>query len=292
MAIPNNSTNNEGPRTSVLFLVVVSGIILLRIFQRNTGVTDALKSPGPERGDITLSDGVLPQEVGNWEKHSFTPAPDPGTLTPGTVAWSHAWLFRTPELTARVAFDQAHFVYWHELTVCYEAIDWVTVSRRVEQSADQWPFVIAKMKNPAGHHAIVLFSLFDDQARPANPPETFNIDNTTDLVGKLTQRLTHERTELPKRLLQSQVFAETKQSPSAEEVQSLTKLHLETREAFRMEWLRKKRRPGQQRSTVTLPSCHRCDSRRPDPDCPMTPNTNVDKITGHSFNISLHPVQC
>ena len=237
-------------------LAVVGGLIFLQVMTRRN---ETRPSPGPARGDLTLVKGVLPDVIDGWQCINFQPGLSPEQLPDGQFWWTHSWQYQFNSMTAIVAFDQADWRSWHELTVCYQAIGWQLVNRQrikatsgsdVEPTSTRLDQVIAVLEKPPLQKATLLFSLFDQEGKIIPPPEIGMPGTQTEQAPKgISQTLMDRFTyELPvgamesagqtyDRILQCQVFVQHEDPLREEQIQQLSQLHLATREIFRQAWL-------------------------------------------------------
>ncbi len=61
---------------------------------------------------------------------------------------------------------------WHELSICYRGNGWTMNSRTVKTVSgyENWPVVMVDLENRNGSHALLLFSLFDEQGNAIRTP--------------------------------------------------------------------------------------------------------------------------
>ena len=98
---------------------------------------------------------------------------------------------------------QADWTSWHELTICYQAIGWTLVDRKVVGAGDapenHWPVVLATLEKPTLEKATLVFSMFGQDGTPLVCPfsgipqekETATEKTITKKVmGNLTKNLT------------------------------------------------------------------------------------------------------
>ncbi len=95
---------------------------------------------------------------------------------------SDGWTYRAPGYMAQVSLDQT-FPGWHELTTCYRNSGWELVSRQRkianleaqdESGSVPWPYVVAELKKPTGERGFLVFSLFNTDGAPVDPPASWN----------------------------------------------------------------------------------------------------------------------
>ena len=118
----------------------------------STRQNSARQLPGTARGDMVLQQDDLPAEIHGWHQTAFEPAKTPEQLPEGQFWWTHVWHYTNGPQYSIVAFDQADWPSWHELTICYQAIGWTLVDRRVVEVRDSpenhWPAVVATLEKP------------------------------------------------------------------------------------------------------------------------------------------------
>ena len=238
---------SQSPRTGIWLLLIVAGFVTIQIF--NTRPEP--EPPGPGRGDLVLKQNVLADEIVGWHFRRFEPALPSEQLPDGQFWWTHAWNYHRNQLDALVAFDQANWKSWHELTVCYQAIGWTLVDRQIVSISDTVTVVQASFEKPTHEKATLVFSLFAQDGSLIPPPDigmTAAQQEETDqsftslLNGRLTYRMPEgeqqsSKAETFERVLQCQVFAEHHAALSDEELHSMIELHLETLGCFRNAWL-------------------------------------------------------
>lgn len=81
------------------------------------------------------------------------------------------WHLTVQETPARFAVSQP-YVEYHELTYCYQAIDYKVVDRKVISSSDatiDWPMVQVRVENTVGTPGILIFAGLDNRGEPVNP---------------------------------------------------------------------------------------------------------------------------
>jgi hypothetical protein len=238
---------SQSPRTGIWLLLIVAGFVAIQTF--NTRPEPI--GPGPQRGDLVLQQNALPEEILGWRFQRFQPALPSEQLPDGQFWWTHIWNYRRNRLDALVAFDQANWSSWHELTVCYQAIGWKLADRRLVSVSNNVKIVQASFEKPTHEKATVVFSLFARDGSLIQPPEfgmpaaqegESDQSFTSLLNGRLTWKLPEgtqqsSSTETFDRILQCQVFAQHGEPLSDDDVHSLIELHLETLGCFRNAWL-------------------------------------------------------
>ena len=234
--------NNEKPRSPnvMLFVVlVVIGMIGLKIIQSQFQLTTKSQPPGTDRGDITVANSCLPDTTNEWKKAKFTP---PAAETPkGQYWWTHSWIYSTESTQAIVAFDQANWVGWHELSECYSSSGWTLESREIhEHESDDWNYVVSKFSKAPGLSGVLVFSLFFEDGKPIKPWELSVREivkqNMTGL-DRLFERSRHTSDHNNLRALQCQVFVPVQDSLSDSVIEDAIQLHLETRQSFVQNWM-------------------------------------------------------
>ncbi len=247
MMMIEQQTKLQQPRTGTWLLLIVAGFVAIQILNRQP---ERLK-PGPERGDLVLQKHDLPDEILGWNCLRFQPALPSDELPDGQFWWTHSWSYRKQQLEALVAFDQADWKSWHELTMCYQAIGWKLADRKVIRISDTVAVVLASLEKPTQEKATLLFALFDQDGSLIPPPrmelqtapeEEKDQSFSSMLNGRLTYELPEgaeqsSTAETFGRVLQVQVFVPHGEPLSDDEVNHLVELHLETLGHFRNAWL-------------------------------------------------------
>lgn len=217
-------------------LVVVA---LLCVVQVLTKTASEQRIPGPARGDLALERDALPEVIGQLRCTQFQAALPPERLPQGQFWWSHSWSYSSSALTTYVAFDQADWDGWHELTVCYRAAGWQMTNRRIVPTASDvpgtWNVVLAEFERDSGDRALLAFSLFNQDGQPIESPDSDFKDTETTIFERFQGRVNPG--EFHERVLQTQVFAQHQGDLSEESVQEIIDLHLRTRDRFREVWL-------------------------------------------------------
>jgi hypothetical protein len=207
----------------------------------------AKRAAGVERNDIVLNENDLPGEIDSWQQASFSPARGSESAKEDALVWTHAWTFQKDGMSAYVAFDQAGFMHWHDLTVCYEALGWRVASKQVVSNTaatERWPVVVAGLEKLDGTTAMLVFSLFFDNGDPVDA-RSYEVAAT---AGEGFKRLLGARFEGTQRtskvasIRQSQVLVAHTGTLSSDEANSIINLHLQTRQSFRNTWLEHWRR--------------------------------------------------
>lgn len=202
----------------------------------------AKQAAGIERNDLILKEDDLPGRIENWHRESFKPAKDSEQLTENALVWTHSWIFQNDALSAYVSFDQAGFMHWHDLTVCYQGHDWTLASKSVQSDTDaleSWPVVVAHLKKPDGASAMLVFSLFFDNGDPVDP-RGYEVASSAEqglkqMLGARFNR--NRRTSKVSSIRQCQVFVPYSGRLTPEIEASIVSLHVQSRNAFRNKWL-------------------------------------------------------
>lgn len=234
---PAESQNRFRTLTVIVGLVglMVTAQILTRIF----GTGSVAASAGPARGDIRLTEDVLPAELNGWKVVAFQ-EPKEGDV-PGVIGWSHSWTLQKDQHQVLVSFDQVGFMGWHELTLCYEAIGWVLNDRQVrtvEQSPseDVWSYVQAQFEQQTGERTVLMYSIFNgggDSVVPSN-----DLNHTTGVLDRLKQAggARKKTGAEASRCLQVQLLIPSGKQFPEEYREEMAQLHFATREIFRSHW--------------------------------------------------------
>jgi len=231
------------PRRFNTTVWLVAAVVGLSVVQWLSRKPESLRTPGPSRGDIVLTDETLKDEISGWKKTAFTPAKSPEQLPEGQFWWTHAWRFTDTDLNALVAFDQADFKHWHDLTVCYEGIGWKVYDRHADSTltdGQDWPYIVARLSH-RDTEAVLVFSLFFDDGDPVDAAayeqqRSMKLDFTDRFSSRFNDQ--QRRISSVANLRQCQVFATDTQKISEQQLQQIVDLHLETRSVFRTEWLK------------------------------------------------------
>ncbi len=237
----------QQPHTGVWLVLVVAGFIAIQILNHKP---EGLP-PGPGRGDLVLQRQDLPNEIVGWQCQGFKPGLPSEELLDGQFWWTHSWNYRKQQLDAIVAFDQADWKKWHELTVCYQAIEWKLVDREVISISDTVSVVLASLEKPTREKATLVFSLFaQDGSLIPSPlmgmPMAKEKKTAQPFTKILNSRINFELPENAdpslnaktfERILQCQVFVPHAKPLSDGEVHDMIELHLETLGHFRKAWL-------------------------------------------------------
>ena len=209
-----------------------------------SGRMNASKQPaGIDRNDIILNEDDLPGKIEDWKRKSFKPAKAADQVPEEQFVWTHSWSFQKAALSAYVAFDQAGFVHWHDLTVCYQGLGWTINTKSVQSDTDtmkKWPVVVAHLKKPDESSAMLVFSLFFDNGDPVDA-RGYEVAKSAEqgwkqLVGARFDR--NRRTSTVASIRQCQVFVPYSGRLTPEIEASIVNLHLQSREAFRSKWLK------------------------------------------------------
>jgi hypothetical protein len=239
--------NAQQPHTGAWLLLVVAGFIAIQILNHKP----EKEPPGPERGDLVLQRQDLPDDIMGWHCQGFKPALPAEELLDGQFWWTHSWNYRKPQLDAIVAFDQADWKSWHELTVCYQSIEWKLVDREVITISDTVSVVLASLEKPTREKATLVFSLFShDGSLIPSPLMGMPMVKEKKIAEPFTKKLNNRLDfELPEgaeqslssrtfeRILQCQVFVPHAKPLSDDEIHDVIELHVETLGYFRKAWL-------------------------------------------------------
>lgn len=233
-------TSSRSGHPGCWIAAIVVGLVTVQIL---TGWIQATyEVAGTARNDLELNVDSLPDILGTWSKTSFERVSSGDGRNQNDRVWTHSWRFQKDRLSAYVAFDQAGFMHWHDLTVCYQGLGWSMDQKRVLSDADateEWPVVSARLSKQDGSTALLLFSLFFDDGDPVDA-RAYELAGTVEdgfrrMLGARFDR--NRRTSRIARLRQCQVFVQYtgELAPSTES--SIVDLHLRTRKTFRDQWL-------------------------------------------------------
>lgn len=227
-------------------LVCVTGIVGVQLLAKFFSTSHL---PGAARGDLILKESSLPAELAGWKLHQFVPATAAESLPQGQFWWVHLWQYIRGPVYSLVAFDQLGDSQWHELTHCYYNQGWKVALRTiVNETDDQWPYVVAEFEKGPRERAVLVFSLFYEDGSPASPPSVNLLRlNSGSRKPGFTERA-HDRVDpvieydnpfaVHSRVLQSQVFVPGVTTEFAETRQAAIELHLQARILFRGHWLK------------------------------------------------------
>ncbi len=227
-------------RVGYWLLAVIAGTVFTQVLSKQA--EDNLP-PGPARGDVSLSQAALPQQIGHWKNTAFE-VQSPEQLPQGQFWWTHRWSYMNGALESTVTLDQANFKHWHDLTVCYQALGWTVTDRHVadgQSEAEVWPCIVAHMKKNETQSAIMVFSLFFDDGDPVNARDYETAATTRRDLGQLLEsRLGDKprRTSSVASVRQCQVLVPYEGVLDTDTKSSIIALHLQTREIFRDEWVK------------------------------------------------------
>ncbi|MBL8813845.1 MAG: exosortase U [Planctomycetaceae bacterium] len=237
---PSAQTSRRKHHLGLILLCLGASLILTRYLTRKP---TQLKIPGPARGDLVLVAGDLPESLGAWKQIRFEPAGEPTQLPDGQFWWSHVWQYSDGNLGGSVAFDQAGFEHWHDLTICYEALGWTVVQRRIvrpENDTTNWPCVLVSFHRNHTEFATLVFSLFFDDGDPVDAAAYVEASSLTTTFEKtVTSRIDARRPRSSRvsSARQCQVFVSHSESLKPETEMNVIDLHLRSREIFRSRWL-------------------------------------------------------
>lgn len=208
-------------------VLVLMGLmqIVIRNFSGNS------VNAGPERGDIRLTEDVLPTVIDGWKLSEFQEPTGKGGVA-GIIGWTHSWNAQRDGMGGIVCFDQVGFMGWHELTMCYEATGWTASNRTLKTSnspqTGEWHSVCVELAKPQNEKALLIYSIFDGMGSPKKPPELTGYVPGSGLSSEA------------KRCLQCQVMLPYQGKLSGELLDIAHQLHVATRELFREEWLKQR----------------------------------------------------
>lgn len=138
----------------------------------------------------------LPEQIENWEMVNYQI--DTRERGSDLGKRSDIWVYEAPRCMANFSLDQP-FPGWHELTTCYQNQGWKLVNRKRKESTismtgsdnpdDEidWPYVVAEFEKETGERGYLVFSLFNSQGAPVNPPAQWN--RLTYLISGMRNRL-------------------------------------------------------------------------------------------------------
>lgn len=233
----------------LLLLLMIVGMAVINAvpWERLTPGKPPKSAPGVVRGDLVLKESDLPKVINDWTRTGFQPAASNDELAPGQYWWTHIWQYGLQGHTAIVAFDQADWKSWHELTICYQANDWILQRRVVIEQTDGWDVVVAQFQRQNGERSALMFSLFADDGEPVAPPG-ITASGLPGLQNGLLQlpesdwgQIFRDRLNMKHyaagRLHQCQVFCPLARECDRATLQHLLELHLQSRQIFRDRWL-------------------------------------------------------
>ena len=173
-----------------------------------------------ERAKLALNERNMPAELDGWRRVGFKTEERKSDNAFGQ--FSACWQYRLGTRVALVSVDYP-FLGWHELLICYDAIDWSTQRRQVvreEADAGSGPstaFVAATLSHKNGGYGSLRYGLVDDLGHGIEPaPEGgLGIEGRELAWGAVPLRPTY----------QFQVFGTGFRPPTAEEQQQYTSLY-------------------------------------------------------------------
>jgi len=227
------SANSQIP-VGKLLASVLAGMIVLQAATKFFQLSPKWKSPGPVRGDLAFEESLLADASDQWLLQSFTP---PEITEEGQYWWSHIWRFASESDLAIVAFDQAGWVGWHELSQCYTSAGWTLKSRKIEQH-ESWNYVISKFSRANGEAAVLFFSMCYVDDEPIEPwrltlrESGRHRQSFSDL---LLERNRHRRDRVGVPAIQCQLFLPAIHPITPDVIHNCRELHLATRERLRLE---------------------------------------------------------
>lgn len=128
------------------------------------------------------------------------------------------------------------------MTVCYRGLGWTLAAKSVLDSTpdtDPWPCVVARLNKTGTDSALLVFSLFFDDGDPVDPRDY----ETPETSGNGLWRQFESRFKSGRRkstvgsVRQCQVLVPYSGTLDSETEASIIDLHLQTRDAFRKQWL-------------------------------------------------------
>ncbi len=137
---------------------------------------------------------------------------------------SDIWRYTTETGTVFVSLDQT-FRLWHDLLVCYKNAGWQLQSDKVVFGQDAtWPIVQATFERADGHHAALVFSLFDRAGLPLEVPG--HLDLWSAIKARLAKRFSPAAGELfrEQTCYQVQAFMQSENACSEEQFADLIAL--------------------------------------------------------------------
>ncbi len=175
----------------------------------------------------------LPERLGNWEQLKY----DSVDRTRGSDLGQRSdnWIFQGPRSLAITSIDQT-FPGWHELTTCYKNQGWQVRSRQVAshdkgEEASNWPFVVVHLTKNTGERGYLLFSLFDSQGQPVDPP----MDSFNAFIVRVQNRLSNRirATLFDGEAYQTQLFMQSFNEFDEDIQEEAKERYLQAREIFR-----------------------------------------------------------
>ena len=216
-------------------------MVAMQYFSTRQNSTQTL--PGTARGDLVLQQNDLPAEIAGWRQTAFEPAKSPEELPEGQFWWTHVWKYTNGPQNGIVTFDQADFMHWHDLTVCYRGIGWTVADKSVlagTADTQEWPCVVARMNKNETTSALLVFSLFFDDGDPVDARGYEAQEKSRNDFWRLLESRfeSNRRTSKVASIRQCQVLVPYSGTLDSETEASIIALHLQTREAFREKWLK------------------------------------------------------
>ncbi|MBC7965079.1 MAG: exosortase U [Fuerstia sp.] len=221
-----------------IVLVVVAMVAMQYI---STLVNSSSQLPGTARGDLVLQPDDLPREIHGWRQTGFEPAKPPEQLPERQYWWTHSWNYTNGTLNSIVAFDQATWMNWHDLTSCYQSSGWQVSKRDIvdeNEIVGDWPCVVAEFQKDGNDRGYLLFSMFYDDGVPVDPRNSDYDRPDQDALGdRFKRRISQNEARSSGRSFQCQFFLRHRDDLAPEEKKQIMQLHLESREQFRNNWL-------------------------------------------------------
>jgi hypothetical protein len=228
------------PRAGLWIVAILAGMTAMQFVAGRMNATN--QAAGIGRNDLVLAEDDLPDTIDKWQRVSFEPAKLLADQAEEQRVWTHSWGFQKDLFSAYVAFDQAGFMHWHDLTVCYQGLGWTITSKQVLSSTEnlkEWPIVVAQLSKPDGSTAMLAFSSFFDNGDPVDA-RVYEVAKTAEegfkrlLSGRFNGQ---QRTSKVASLRQCQVLFPYAGTLTSDMENSIIKLHLQSRQSFRDHWL-------------------------------------------------------
>lgn len=222
--LPDVSDPPKSSGTFRIVAVVVICMVLMKVVLRRS---EQIGATGPEVEFVKLSEETLPATLNDWNCSEYE-------LTSYEAFSSNQWVYKSSDnYSAVVSLDQLQWKVWHELTTCYEALDWKTTERTV--IAGEWPAVRVLVSRP-DEEGVLFFSLFKQGGQPMIPPEGSSGGGVLSmLTDNIRNRQLEGANDKVTRMVQCQVFVSARDF-SAEQIDHIRNLHLTSRELFRRQF--------------------------------------------------------
>ena len=146
------------------------------------------------------------------------------------------WTVQHGELVGQIVLSQPYFG-WHELCLCYENMEWQLLDRSILGSESQAAevdgnvaeYAIARFRKKDNQHGYLIFSAIDYQGNIAAPPPGLGD------LSRITQRLVQPDTATDEELMMLQLWSETPQELTSDQLRVLKDAFLTARTALRAE---------------------------------------------------------